>query len=39
VDPGNEPLKRQKRIDMANAIMNGSDASVTSPYTYRQRFY
>ncbi|MBI3653975.1 MAG: DUF4214 domain-containing protein [Acidobacteria bacterium] len=39
VDAGIEDQKRQKRIEMANIIMNGAHSSVTSPYSYRERFY
>ena len=39
VNPGDEGQKRQRRNDMANAIMNGSDPNVIIPYTYRNRFY
>jgi hypothetical protein len=39
VNPADENQKRQKRVDMSNAIMSGSTSQVTTPYSYRERFY
>ena len=39
VNPADENQKRQKRIEMANTIMIGTAAQVSSPYKYRERFY